>query len=144
MYFAYTICSTIGFGNFAPQTQWGRALVALLVPPMVVGLGALIAGLGTAVSCKLKRVVYILTKDHCNEQQQAISVAMIAFFLNLCNFVVTKRTSAVTLQVLGNVKVVIAIGISLAIFGNSVSTWSAAGCIITLAGVAAYNKAPPK
>jgi len=81
MYFAYTICSTIGFGNFAPQTQWGRALVALLVPPMVVGLGALIAGLGTAVSCKLKRVVYILTKDHCNEQQQAISVAMIAFFL---------------------------------------------------------------
>ena len=68
--------------------------------------------------------------------------ALIAFFLNLCNFVVTKRTSAVTLQVLGNVKVVISIGVSLLIFGNQVSTWSAAGCVITLAGVAAYNRAP--
>ena len=45
-------------------------------------------------------------------------------------------------QVLGNVKVVISIGVSLVIFGNSVSLWSAAGCVITLAGVAAYNGAP--
>jgi len=66
----------------------------------------------------------------------------VAFFLNLCNFVVTKRTSAVTLQVLGNVKVVISIGVSLLIFGNPISIWSSAGCIITLAGVAAYNRAP--
>lgn len=66
----------------------------------------------------------------------------VAFFLNLCNFVVTKRTSAVTLQVLGNVKVVISIGVSLLIFGNPVSQWSVAGCVITLAGVAAYNRAP--
>eukprot|EP00322_Chrysochromulina_rotalis_P003307 CAMPEP_0115828786 /NCGR_PEP_ID=MMETSP0287-20121206/754_1 /TAXON_ID=412157 /ORGANISM="Chrysochromulina rotalis, Strain UIO044" /LENGTH=302 /DNA_ID=CAMNT_0003282015 /DNA_START=1 /DNA_END=909 /DNA_ORIENTATION=- len=68
----------------------------------------------------------------------------VAFFLNLCNFVVTKKTSAVTLQVLGNVKVVISIGVSLLIFRNPVSSWSAAGCIITLAGVAAYNRAPKK
>lgn len=68
--------------------------------------------------------------------------AVVAFFLNLCNFVVTKRTSAVTLQVLGNVKVVFSIGVSLLIFGNSVSSFSAAGCVITLAGVYAYNKAP--
>jgi solute carrier family 35 protein E4 len=66
----------------------------------------------------------------------------VAFFLNLCNFVVTKRTSAVTLQVLGNVKVVGSIGVSLVIFGNPISTWSVAGCLITLAGVAAYNSAP--
>ena len=68
--------------------------------------------------------------------------ALVAFFLNLCNFVVTKRTSAVTLQVLGNVKVVFSIGVSLVVFGNTVSQWSVAGCIITLAGVAAYNRAP--
>lgn len=67
----------------------------------------------------------------------------VAFFLNLCNFVVTKKTSAVTLQVLGNVKVVISIAVSLLIFRNSISSWSVAGCIITLAGVAAYNGAPP-
>jgi drug/metabolite transporter (DMT)-like permease len=67
---------------------------------------------------------------------------IVAFFLNLCNFVVTKRTSAVTLQVLGNVKVVLSIGVSLLIFGNAVSSFSAAGCVITLAGVYAYNHAP--
>jgi uncharacterized membrane protein len=41
--------------------------------------------------------------------------------------------------VLGNVKVVIAILVSLCIFGNRVSASSAVGCAITLAGVAAYN-----
>ena len=66
----------------------------------------------------------------------------VAFLLNTCNFIVTKRTSAVTLQVLGNVKVVVSVGVSLLIFGNKVSKWSVAGCIITLAGVAAYNRAP--
>lgn len=66
----------------------------------------------------------------------------VAFFLNLMNFLVTKYTSAVTLQVLGNIKVVISIGISLLIFGNELSVWSSAGCIITLAGVVAYNRAP--
>ena len=68
--------------------------------------------------------------------------SVVAFLLNLSQFVVTKRTSAVTLQVLGNVKVVLSIGVSLLIFGNPVSMWSAAGCVITLAGVAAYNRAP--
>ena len=67
---------------------------------------------------------------------------LVAFFLNLCNFVVTKKTSAVTLQVLGNVKVVISIAVSLLIFGTPVSSFSASRCLITLAGVYAYNKAP--
>ena len=46
------------------------------------------------------------------------------------------------LQVLGNVKVVLSILISLLIFGNRVSEWSAAGCVVTLMGVAMYNSAP--
>jgi drug/metabolite transporter superfamily protein YnfA len=46
------------------------------------------------------------------------------------------------LQVLGNVKVVLSIFISLLIFGNRVSEWSAAGCVVTLLGVAMYNSAP--
>ena len=46
------------------------------------------------------------------------------------------------LQVLGNVKVVLSIIISLIIFGNRVSEWSAAGCVVTLLGVAMYNSAP--
>ena len=43
---------------------------------------------------------------------------------------------------LGNVKVVLSIIISLIIFGNRVSEWSAAGCVVTLLGVAMYNSAP--
>ena len=45
------------------------------------------------------------------------------------------------LQVLGNVKIVISILVSLVIFGNEVSSASLSGCIITLAGVYAYNNA---
>ena len=33
---------------------------------------------------------------------------------------------------------------ALFIFGNPISNFGAAGCIITLAGVAAYNRAPKK
>lgn len=66
---------------------------------------------------------------------------LVAFFLNICNFLVTKCTSAVALQVLGNVKVVISIVVSLFIFGNEVSTSSILGCAITLVGVAVYNRA---
>ena len=39
-------------------------------------------------------------------------------------------------------KVVLSIGVSLLIFQNEVGSISVAGCIITLAGVYAYNKAP--
>lgn len=38
---------------------------------------------------------------------------------------------------------VLSIGFSLAVFGNQVSASSAAGCALTLAGVAWYNRAPP-
>lgn len=65
----------------------------------------------------------------------------IAFLLNVCNFLVTKYTSAVTLQVLGNVKVVLSIGTSLLIFGNALSPVSALGCAITLGGVWLYQQA---
>lgn len=64
---------------------------------------------------------------------------LVSFFLNIANFLVTKYTSAVMLQVLGNVKVVLSIMVSLFIFGNKVSMSSTIGCAITLAGVAAYN-----
>ncbi|KAJ1616581.1 triose-phosphate transporter family-domain-containing protein [Pavlovales sp. CCMP2436] len=64
----------------------------------------------------------------------------IAFLLNVCNFLVTKYTSAVTLQVLGNVKVVLSIGISLLIFGNELSPVSALGCLVTLGGVWLYER----
>jgi len=65
----------------------------------------------------------------------------IAFILNIMNLLVTKYTSAVTLQVLGNVKVVLSIIVSVLIFHNEVSFLSWIGCSITLIGVNWYSLA---
>lgn len=67
--------------------------------------------------------------------------AAVAFFLNVANFLVTQRTSAVTLQVLGNIKVVMLIVISVAIFRNEVSNQAALGSAVSLFGVFLYNRA---
>lgn len=62
-----------------------------------------------------------------------------ACLLNLVNFLVTSHTSAVTLQVLGNVKNCASIGISLVIFGNAITSHQLAGILICLGGVCIYN-----
>jgi drug/metabolite transporter (DMT)-like permease len=67
--------------------------------------------------------------------------SVIAWALNIANFTVTKRTSATTLQVLGNVKVVISILVSVLVFGNRQSVAGLAGCAVTLGGVAMYERA---
>jgi hypothetical protein len=70
-----------------------------------------------------------------------LASGVIAFLLNVCNFLVTQYTSAVTLQVLGNVKVVLSIGTSLLIFGNTLAPVSAVGCLV--ARVGRWARAPP-
>ena len=70
-----------------------------------------------------------------------LASSWVAFFLNVANFLVTLHTSPVTLQVLGNIKVVMLIGVSVAIFRNEVSPQSIAGCATCLVGVALYNRA---
>jgi len=67
--------------------------------------------------------------------------SVVAFALNLAQFLVTQATSAVTLQVLGNIKVVLLILLSVAIFGNEVSLQAAAGCALCIVGVVLYNRA---
>jgi len=59
----------------------------------------------------------------------------------MMNLLVTKYTSAVTLQVLGNVKVVLSIIVSVLIFQNQVSFLAWLGCTITLLGVNWYSLA---
>jgi drug/metabolite transporter (DMT)-like permease len=66
---------------------------------------------------------------------------VVAFVLNIMNLLVTKYTSAVTLQVLGNVKVVLSIIVSVIIFQNKVSFLSWIGCAVTLVGVNWYSVA---
>lgn len=64
----------------------------------------------------------------------------VAFSLNALTFILINSTSALTYTVLGNVKVIFSIVISVWIFGNPVGWINAVGCIITLAGAAWYQK----
>mmetsp|Transcript_41161 Transcript_41161/g.131737 ORF Transcript_41161/g.131737 Transcript_41161/m.131737 type:complete len:357 (+) Transcript_41161:322-1392(+) len=64
-----------------------------------------------------------------------------AYFVNLTNFLVTKHTSALTLQVLGNAKGVVAVVVSILIFRNPVSATGMVGYTITVFGVIMYSEA---
>ena len=62
-----------------------------------------------------------------------------AYFLNVANFAVTRAVGAVSLQVLGIVKSIVAILASAWWFGNPVTDEQAWGCVICLGGVALYH-----
>ncbi|XP_002988030.2 probable sugar phosphate/phosphate translocator At3g11320 isoform X1 [Selaginella moellendorffii] len=66
---------------------------------------------------------------------------MIAYSVNLFNFLVTKHTSALTLQVLGNAKAAVAAAISVLIFRNPVTVTGLTGFTITILGVILYSEA---
>ncbi|GLU02272.1 hypothetical protein SLE2022_195270 [Rubroshorea leprosula] len=65
----------------------------------------------------------------------------LAYFVNLTNFLVTKHTSPLTLQVLGNAKGAVAVVISILIFRNPVSLTGMLGYTVTVFGVIFYNEA---
>ncbi|KAK3039615.1 hypothetical protein RJ639_027206 [Escallonia herrerae] len=64
-----------------------------------------------------------------------------AYSANLTNFLVTKHTSALTLQVLGNAKGAVAVVISILLFQNPVTFVGIAGYSMTVMGVVAYGEA---
>ncbi|KAK2440819.1 putative sugar phosphate/phosphate translocator [Trifolium repens] len=65
----------------------------------------------------------------------------LAYFVNLTNFLVTKHTSALTLQVLGNAKGAVAVVISILIFRNPVSVTGMLGYSLTVIGIILYSEA---
>ncbi|CAB4284654.1 unnamed protein product [Prunus armeniaca] len=65
----------------------------------------------------------------------------LAYFVNLTNFLVTKHTSALTLQVLGNAKGAVAVVVSILIFKNPVSLMGMVGYALTVLGVILYSEA---
>ncbi|KAA8539643.1 hypothetical protein F0562_026335 [Nyssa sinensis] len=65
----------------------------------------------------------------------------LAYFVNLTNFLVTKHTSALTLQVLGNAKGAVAVVVSILIFRNPVSITGMLGYSLTVMGVILYSEA---
>lgn len=64
----------------------------------------------------------------------------LAYFVNLTNFIVTKHTSALTLQVLGNAKGVIAAGVSVMVFRNQLTPLGVFGYVVTIGGVFMYSE----
>ncbi|KAF7144867.1 hypothetical protein RHSIM_Rhsim04G0106000 [Rhododendron simsii] len=64
-----------------------------------------------------------------------------AYLANLSNFLVTKHTSALTLQVLGNAKGAVAVVISILLFKNPVTFIGIGGYTMTVMGVIAYGEA---
>ncbi|KAL1813538.1 hypothetical protein ACET3Z_023603 [Daucus carota] len=67
--------------------------------------------------------------------------SIMAYSANLTNFLVTKHTSALTLQVLGNAKGAVAVVISILLFRNPVTFQGIAGYSMTVMGVVAYGEA---
>jgi drug/metabolite transporter (DMT)-like permease len=67
--------------------------------------------------------------------------ATVAYLVNLTNFLVTRHTSALTLQVLGNAKAAVAAVISVLIFRNPVTVMGMAGFAVTIMGVVLYSEA---
>ncbi|MED6111686.1 hypothetical protein PIB30_054658 [Stylosanthes scabra] len=65
----------------------------------------------------------------------------LAYFVNLTNFLVTKHTSALTLQVLGNAKGAVAVVVSILIFKNPISMIGMCGYALTVLGVILYTEA---
>ncbi|KAJ7566755.1 hypothetical protein O6H91_02G116900 [Diphasiastrum complanatum] len=63
-----------------------------------------------------------------------------AYFVNLTNFLVTKHTSALTLQVLGNAKGAVAVVVSILLFRNPVSVTGMLGYGLTVFGVVLYGE----
>ncbi|KAJ4950926.1 hypothetical protein NE237_027758 [Protea cynaroides] len=66
--------------------------------------------------------------------------ATVAYLVNLTNFLVTKHTSALTLQVLGNAKAAVAAVVSVLIFRNPVTVMGMTGFGVTLLGVVLYSE----
>ncbi|XP_074364371.1 putative sugar phosphate/phosphate translocator At3g11320 [Apium graveolens] len=67
--------------------------------------------------------------------------SVLAYFVNLANFLVTMHTSALTLQVLGNAKGAVAVVVSILIFQNPVSVTGMLGHALTVFGVILYSEA---
>ncbi|MED6196114.1 hypothetical protein PIB30_044241 [Stylosanthes scabra] len=64
----------------------------------------------------------------------------LAYFVNLTNFLVTKHTSALTLQVLGNAKGAVAVVVSILVFKNPISVIGMMGYALTVTGVILYSE----
>ncbi|GMI80823.1 hypothetical protein like AT3G11320 [Hibiscus trionum] len=86
-------------------------------------------------------ITVALARDDVKIVWYLIFNSALAYFVNLTNFLVTKHTSALTLQVLGNAKGAVAVVVSILIFKNPVSVTGMLGYTLTVFGVVLYSEA---
>ncbi|KAL0401253.1 UNVERIFIED_CONTAM: putative sugar phosphate/phosphate translocator [Sesamum latifolium] len=90
---------------------------------------------------KCRRITLALAREDTRIIWLLLFSAVLAYFVNLTNFLVTKHTSALTLQVLGNAKGAVAVVVSILIFKNPVSATGMLGYSLTVFGVILYSEA---
>ncbi|KAK4275218.1 hypothetical protein QN277_018342 [Acacia crassicarpa] len=103
--------------------------VAFLLPAAII-MEEDVIGITIALARDDSRILWLL-----------IFNSALAYLVNLTNFLVTKHTSALTLQVLGNAKGAVAVVISILIFRNPVSVTGMLGYSLTVFGVILYSEA---
>ncbi|KAJ8450508.1 hypothetical protein Cgig2_002193 [Carnegiea gigantea] len=86
-------------------------------------------------------ITIALARDDIKIVWYLIFNSALSYFVNLTNFLVTKHTSALTLQVLGNAKGAVAVVVSILIFRNPVSVTGMLGYSLTVIGVVLYSEA---
>jgi drug/metabolite transporter (DMT)-like permease len=112
----------------------------LLLYMSPVALGVLVAA-----TSAMEPEAFGVFLENCAESPHFFFVlglnCVLAFSVNLTNFLVTKCTSPLTLQVLGNAKGAVAVVVSILLFKNPVSGMGMLGYSITIMGVVAYSEA---
>ncbi|XP_072979987.1 probable sugar phosphate/phosphate translocator At3g11320 [Typha angustifolia] len=103
--------------------------VVLLLPATIL-MEDNVVGITISLAREDSKIIWYLLFNSC-----------LAYFVNLTNFLVTKHTSALTLQVLGNAKGAVAVVISILIFRNPVSMTGMLGYTLTVIGVILYSEA---
>ncbi|CAK9135717.1 unnamed protein product [Ilex paraguariensis] len=105
-------------------------IAVVLLLPATLFMEENVVGITLALARKDIRIVWYLLFN-----------SALAYFVNLTNFLVTKHTSALTLQVLGNAKGAVAVVVSILIFRNPVSVTGMLGYTLTVIGVLLYSEA---
>lgn len=104
-------------------------VAVILLLPATLFMEDNVVGVTIELARKDFTIVWLLLFNSC-----------LAYFVNLTNFLVTKHTSALTLQVLGNAKGAVAVVVSILIFKNPVSITGMLGYTLTVIGVILYSE----
>ncbi|XP_051143838.1 probable sugar phosphate/phosphate translocator At3g11320 [Andrographis paniculata] len=105
-------------------------IAVVLLLPATLYMEENVVGITMALAREDIRIIWLLLFN-----------SALAYFVNLTNFLVTKHTSALTLQVLGNAKGAVAVVVSILIFRNPVSVTGMLGYTLTVFGVILYSEA---